>query len=99
MTWTRAVTRLPTAKVITERDAFARSWWIAQPSSVRRQSTRSVNWLGGRRRETKEGMDVGSLVGSGGRGRAQTKVEREAERSFNRGNTANNISTSGKANK
>ena len=49
--------------------------------------------LGGRRRETKEGMDVGSLVGSGGRGRAQAKVEREAERSSNIGNTANNIST------
>ena len=53
----------------------------------------SFSKLGGRRRETKEGMDVGSLVGSGGRGRAQAKVEREAERSSNSGNTADNIST------
>jgi len=49
--------------------------------------------LGGRRRETKEGMDVGSLIRSGGRGRAQAKVERETKRSSNSGNTANNIST------
>ena len=49
--------------------------------------------LGGRRREMKEGMNVGSLVGSGGRGRAQAKVKREAEGSSNSGNTANNIST------
>ena len=53
----------------------------------------SFSELGGRRRETKEGMGVGSLVRGLGRGRAQAKVEREAERLSNSRNTANNIST------
>ena len=57
----------------------------------------SFSKLGGRRRETKEGMDVGRLVGSGGRGRDQAKFERAAERSSNSGNTANNISTINRA--
>jgi hypothetical protein len=47
----------------------------------------SFSDLGGRRRETKEGMDVGSLIRSWGRGRAQAKVERETERSANSGDT------------
>jgi hypothetical protein len=47
----------------------------------------SFSELGGRRRETKESMDVGSLFRSWGR------VEREAEWSANSGNTANNIGT------
>ena len=48
----------------------------------------SFDELGGRRRETKEGMDIGSLIRSRGRGGAQTQIERKSERSTDSRNTA-----------
>jgi hypothetical protein len=54
----------------------------------------SFGKLGGRRRKAKkEGMDIGSLIRSRGRGGAQTQIEREAERLTNNRDTADNIST------